>query len=79
MKYYKRLFWKLQRRGTTRGPFGAVHAGPQEALETNEEPCGDIRGRISTRSRVPPPLPTRAIDVRFAQEAAVDTKGQADR
>ena len=42
---------ELQRRGTTRGEFGAVHAGSQEAVKTYEEPRGDIRGRISTRSR----------------------------
>lgn len=68
----------LQRRGTTRGPFSAVHAGPQEALEANEEPCGDIRGRVSTRSRGPS-LQARAIDLRSAQEASIDTEGQADR
>lgn len=66
----------LQRRGTTRGQFDAVHAGPQEAFETNKEPCGYIRGRISTRSW-DASFQTRAIDLRFAQEASIDPTSQA--
>lgn len=67
----------MQRRGTTRGQFDAVHAGPQEAFETNKEPCGYIRGRISTRSW-DASFQTRAIDLRFAQEASIDPASQAD-